>query len=256
MYANNEIGVIQPIREIGKIARERGVLFHTDATQAVGKVPINVDQDNIDLMSISAHKMYGPKGVGALYVRRKNPRVQLTAQMDGGGHERGMRSGTLNVPGIVGLGEACAICQREMADEAARLGELRDKLKDRLLAELDEVYINGSLRHRLPNNLNMSFAYVEGESLLMGIDDIAVSSGSACTSATLEPSYVLRALGIPDDLAHTSIRFGLGRFNTEEEVDYVAGRVIEVVRKLRELSPLYEMAKEGVDLKKVEWVKE
>jgi cysteine desulfurase len=256
MYANNEIGVIQPIREIGKIARERGVLFHTDATQAVGKVPINVDQDNIDLMSISAHKMYGPKGVGALYVRRKNPRVQLTAQMDGGGHERGMRSGTLNVPGIVGLGEACAICQREMADEAARLAVLRDKLKDRLLAELDEVYINGSLEHRLPNNLNMSFAYVEGESLLMGIDDIAVSSGSACTSATLEPSYVLRALGIPDDLAHTSIRFGLGRFNTEEEVDYVAARVIEVVRKLRELSPLYEMAKEGVDLKKVEWAKE
>jgi cysteine desulfurase len=256
MYANNEIGVIQPIREIGKIARERGVLFHTDATQAVGKVPINVDQDNIDLMSISAHKIYGPKGVGALYVRRKNPRVQLTAQMDGGGHERGMRSGTLNVPGIVGLGEACAICQREMADEGARLAALRDKLKDRLLAELDEVYINGSLEHRLPNNLNMSFAYVEGESLLMGIDDIAVSSGSACTSATLEPSYVLRALGIPDDLAHTSIRFGLGRFNTEEEVDYVAGRVIEVVRKLRELSPLYEMAKEGVDLKKVEWAKE
>ncbi|MGD0201269.1 MAG: IscS subfamily cysteine desulfurase [Bryobacteraceae bacterium] len=256
MYANNEIGVIQPIREIGKIARQRGVLFHTDATQAVGKVPINVDEDNIDLMSISAHKMYGPKGIGALYVRRKDPRVQLTAQMDGGGHERGMRSGTLNVTGIVGLGEACAICQREMADEAARLAALRDKLKDRLLAELDDVYINGSLEHRLPNNLNMSFAYVEGESLLMGIDEIAVSSGSACTSATLEPSYVLRALGIPDDLAHTSIRFGLGRFNTEEEVDYVAARVIDVVRKLRELSPLYEMAKEGVDLKKVEWVKE
>ncbi len=214
----------------------------------MGKVPIDVDEDNIDLMSISAHKMYGPKGIGALYVRRKNPRVQLTAQMDGGGHERGMRSGTLNVPGIVGLGEACAICQREMAEESVRLAALRDRLKDRLLAGLDEVYINGSMEHRLPGNLNMSFAYVEGESLLMGISDIAVSSGSACTSATLEPSYVLKALGVGDDLAHTSIRFGLGRFNTEEEVDYVAARVIEVVTKLRELSPLYEMAKEGVDL--------
>jgi cysteine desulfurase len=255
MFANNEIGVLQPIREIGQIAHANGVLFHTDATQAVGKVPINVDEDRIDLMSISAHKMYGPKGIGALYVRRKNPRVQLTAQMDGGGHERGMRSGTLNVPGIVGLGEACAICQREMAEEAPRMAYLRDKLKDRLLAELDEVYINGSMEHRLPNNLNMSFAYVEGESLLMGINDIAVSSGSACTSATLEPSYVLKALGVGDDLAHTSIRFGLGRFNTEEEVDYVAARVVEVVKKLRELSPLYEMAKEGVDLKKVEWDK-
>lgn len=256
MYANNEIGVIQPIREIGRIARERGVLFHTDATQAVGKVPIRVDDDNIDLMSISAHKMYGPKGIGALYVRRKNPRVQLTAQMDGGGHERGMRSGTLNVPGIVGLGEACAICQTEMAGESLRLAALRDRLKDRLLAGLDEVYINGSMEHRLAGNLNMSFAYVEGESLLMGISDIAVSSGSACTSATLEPSYVLRALGVGDALAHTSIRFGLGRFNTEEEVDYVAARVIEVVRKLRELSPLYEMAKEGVDLSQVGWNKE
>jgi len=256
MYANNEIGVIQPIREIGRIARERGGLFHTDATQAVGKVPIRVDDDNIDLMSISAHKMYGPKGIGALYVRRKNPRVQLTAQMDGGGHERGMRSGTLNVPGIVGLGEACAICQTEMAGESVRLAALRDRLKDRLLAGLDEVYINGSMEHRLAGNLNMSFAYVEGESLLMGISDIAVSSGSACTSATLEPSYVLRALGVGDALAHTSIRFGLGRFNTEEEVDYVAARVIEVVRKLRELSPLYEMAKEGVDLSQVGWNKE
>ncbi len=256
MHANNEIGVLQPIREIGRIARERGVLFHTDATQSVGKVPVNVEEDCIDLMSISAHKMYGPKGIGALYVRRKNPRVQLTAQMDGGGHERGMRSGTLNVPGIVGLGEACAVCQKEMADEAVRLAALRDRLKDRLLSELDEVYINGSLEHRLPNNLNMSFAYVEGESLLMGMNDVAVSSGSACTSATLEPSYVLRAIGVGDDLAHTSIRFGLGRFNTEEEVDYVAARVVEVVRKLRELSPLYEMAKDGVDLKKVEWVKE
>jgi len=241
---------------IGRIARERGVLFHTDATQAVGKVAIHVDEDNIDLMSISAHKMYGPKGIGALYVRRKNPRVQLTAQMDGGGHERGMRSGTLNVPGIVGLGEACAICQGEMGEEAVRLAALRDRLKDRLLAGLDEVYINGSMEHRLAGNLNMSFAYAEGESLLMGIGDIAVSSGSACTSATLEPSYVLRALGVGDALAHTSIRFGLGRFNTEEEVDYVAARVIEVVKKLRALSPLYEMAKEGVDLSQVGWNKE
>ncbi len=256
MFANNEIGVIQPIREIGRIAGEHGVLFHTDATQAVGKVPINVDEDNIDLMSISAHKMYGPKGIGALYVRRKNPRVQLTAQMDGGGHERGMRSGTLNVPGIVGLGEACAICQAEMAEESVRLAGLRDRLKDRLLAGLDEIYINGSMEHRLAGNLNISFAYAEGESLLMGISDIAVSSGSACTSATLEPSYVLKALGVGDALAHTSIRFGLGRFNTEEEVDYVAARVIEVVKKLRDLSPLYEMAKEGVDLSQVGWNKE
>ena len=256
MHANNEIGVLQPIREIGRIARERGVLFHTDATQSVGKVPVNVNDDNIDVMSLSGHKMYGPKGVGALYVRRKNPRVQLTAQMDGGGHERGMRSGTLNVAGIVGMGEACAICQAEMAEESARLAGLRDRLKDRLYAELDEIYVNGSMERRLPNNLNVSFAYVEGESLLMGIHDVAVSSGSACTSATLEPSYVLRALGVSDDLAHTSIRFGLGRFNTLEEVDYVAGRVIEVVTKLRELSPLYEMAREGVDLKKVEWSKD
>jgi len=256
MHANNEIGVLQPIREIGRITRGRGVLFHTDATQSVGKVPVSVEDDFIDLMSISAHKMYGPKGIGALYVRRKNPRVQLTAQMDGGGHERGMRSGTLNVPGIVGLGEACAVASREMAPEAVRLAEMRDRLKDTLLAELDEVYINGSLEHRLPNSLNMSFAYVEGESLLMGINDVAVSSGSACTSATLEPSYVLKALGVGDDLAHTSIRFGLGRFNTGEEVDYVAARVIQVVRKLRELSPLYEMAKLGIDLNKVEWVKD
>lgn len=256
MWANNEIGVLQPIREIGRIARERGVLFHTDATQAVGKVPVNVEQDNVDLMSLSAHKMYGPKGVGALYVRRKNPRVQLAAQMDGGGHERGMRSGTLNVPGIVGFGEACAICHREMAEEARRLQQLRDRLKDRLLAELDEVYVNGSLEHRLPNNLNMSFAYVEGESLMMAMKDVAVSSGSACTSATLEPSYVLKALGVGPDLAHTSIRFGLGRFNTADEIDYAAERVIEAVRRLRELSPLYEMAKEGVDLKKVNWPRE
>jgi cysteine desulfurase len=253
MYANNEIGVLQPVAEIGKIAKERGVLFHTDGTQAAGKIPVNVTQDNIDLMSISAHKMYGPKGVGALYVRRRNPRVQLTAQMDGGGHERGMRSGTLNVPGIVGLGEACALAKAEMAEESKRMAYLRDKLKDRLLASLDEVYINGTQEHRLPNNLNISFAYVEGESLLMGINDVAVSSGSACTSATLEPSYVLKALGAGDDLAHSSIRFGLGRFNTEEEVDYVAEKVIDVVKKLRELSPLYEMFKEGVDLSKVQW---
>jgi len=253
MHANNEIGVLQPVREIGRIAHERGVLFHSDGTQAVGKVPVNVLEDNIDLLSISAHKMYGPKGVGALYVRRRNPRVQLTAQIDGGGHERGMRSGTLNVPGIAGLGEACAIAKKEMAEEAKRLSYLRDKLKDRLLASLDEVYINGTMEHRLPNNLNISFAYVEGESLLMGINDIAVSSGSACTSATLEPSYVLKALGAGDDLAHSSIRFGLGRFNTEDEVDYVAAKVIDVVKKLRELSPLYEMFKEGVDLSKVQW---
>jgi cysteine desulfurase len=207
-------------------------------------------------MSLTAHKIYGPKGVGALYVRRRNPRVQLTAQMDGGGHERGMRSGTLNTPGIVGFGEAAAICQREMAEESKRLAHLRDKLKDKLQSELDEVFINGTMDSRLPNNLNISFAYVEGESLLMGINDIAVSSGSACTSATLEPSYVLKALGVGDDLAHTSIRFGLGRFNTEEEVDYVAGRVIETVRKLRDLSPLYEMAKEGIDLSQVAWAAE
>jgi cysteine desulfurase len=253
MHANNEIGVLQPIREIGRIARERGVLFHTDATQSVGKVPVDAGLDHIDLMSLSGHKMYGPKGIGALYVRRKNPRVQITAQMDGGGHERGMRSGTLNVTGIVGLGEACAICRQEMAAESLRLAALRDRLKDRILTRLDEVYINGSLEHRLPSNLNLSFAYVEGESLLMGIKDVAVSSGSACTSATLEPSYVLKALGVGDELAHTSIRFGLGRFNTAEEVDYVADHVIEAVQRLRELSPLYELAKEGVDLKKVHW---
>jgi cysteine desulfurase len=253
MYANNEIGVIQPIAELGKIAKSKGALLHTDATQAVGKVPVNVIKDNIDLMSMSGHKMYGPKGVGALYVRRKSPRVQITAQMDGGGHERGMRSGTLNVPGIVGLGEACALCQAEMTEESKRMAFLRDKLMNKLQSELDETYINGTMEHRLPNNLNISFAYVEGESLLMGINDIAVSSGSACTSATLEPSYVLKALGAGDDLAHSSIRFGLGRFNTEEEVDYVAAKVIDVVKKLRDLSPLYEMAKEGIDLSKVQW---
>jgi cysteine desulfurase len=253
MYANNEIGVVQPIREIGKLCKERGILFHTDMVQAAGKIPVNVIEDNIDLASISAHKIYGPKGVGALYVRRKSPRVQITAQMDGGGHERGMRSGTLNVPGIVGLGAACAISQAEMAEETKRLQGMRDYLKERLMSELDEIYINGSWEHRLPHNLNISFAYVEGESMLMGINDIAVSSGSACTSATLEPSYVLKALGMGDDLAHSSIRFGIGRFNTQEEVEYTASRVIEVVKKLRELSPLYEMAKEGIDLTKVQW---
>ncbi len=253
MYANNEIGVIQPVAEIGAICKERGVLFHSDGVQAVGKIPVNVITDKIDLLSITGHKIYGPKGVGALYVRRKGPRVQLTAQMDGGGHERGMRSGTLNVPGIVGLGEACAICQKEMTAESARHRQMRDWLKNKLESELDETFINGSMEHRLPHNLNMSFAYVEGESLLMGINDIAVSSGSACTSATLEPSYVLKALGVGDDLAHTSIRFGIGRFNTQEELEYTAKRMIEVVRKLRDLSPLYEMAKEGIDLSKVQW---
>ena len=253
MYANNEIGVIQPIAEIGKIAKEKGVLFHVDGVQAAGKIPVDVQKDNIDLLSISAHKMYGPKGVGALYVRRRNPRVQLAAVIDGGGHERGMRSGTLNVPGIVGLGAAAEICQKEMPEESARMLALRTRLKDGLYARLDELYINGSMEHRLPNNLNISFAFVEGESLLMGINDIAVSSGSACTSATLEPSYVLKALGVGEDLAHTSIRFGLGRFNTQEDVDYVVDRVSEVVIRLRELSPLYEMAKEGVDLSKLTW---
>ena len=253
MAANNEIGVLQPIAEIGKLCHERGILFHTDAVQALGRIPLDVQAMDIDLMSISAHKMYGPKGIGALYVRRKNPRVQLTPIIDGGGHERGMRSGTLNVPGIVGLGKACEICKQEMAAESERLRAWRDRLRDGILSQLEEVYINGSMEHRLPNNLNLSFAYVEGESLLMGINDIAVSSGSACTSATLEPSYVLKALGVGDELAHTSIRFGLGRFNTEEEVDYVIGRVVETVKRLRELSPLYEMAKEGMDLKKVAW---
>jgi cysteine desulfurase len=253
MYANNEMGVINPIQEIGKIAKEHGIFFASDGVQAVGKIPVDVQKDNIDLLAISAHKIYGPKGVGALYVRRRNPRVQLAAIIDGGGHERGMRSGTLNVPGIVGLGAACEIAQKEMAEESARLRKLRDRLKTGLEAKLDEVYINGSLEHRLPNNLNMSFAYVEGESLLMGINDIAVSSGSACTSATLEPSYVLKALGVGEDLAHTSIRFGLGRFNTEEEVDYVTEKMVQVVTKLRELSPLYEMAKEGIDISKVNW---
>ena len=253
MYANNEIGVIQPIQEIGKIAKEKGILFHTDGVQAAGKIPVDVQKDNLDMISLTAHKIYGPKGCGALYVRRRNPRVQLSAQIDGGGHERGMRSGTLNVPGIVGFGKAAELCQIEMAEESRRLSGLRDRLKDTIFAKLDEVYINGSMTHRLPHNINISFAFVEGESLLMGINDVAVSSGSACTSATLEPSYVLKALGVGEDLAHTSIRFGLGRFNTQEEVDYVTNRVIEVVQRLRELSPLYEMAKEGIDISKMNW---
>jgi cysteine desulfurase len=256
MTANNEIGILQPIREIGKLCHEKGVLFHTDAVQAAGKVPFSVIEDNVDLASVSAHKFYGPKGVGALYVRRRNPRVQLVAQMDGGGHERGMRSGTLNVPGIVGMGKACEIARLEMAAESERLLALRESLREQITSQLDEVYINGSMEHRLPGSLNISFAYVEGESLLMGINDIAVSSGSACTSATLEPSYVLKGLGAGDELAHSSIRFGLGRFNTQAEVDYVAAKVVDVVRRLRELSPLYEMHKEGIDLSKVKWAAE
>jgi cysteine desulfurase len=256
MAANNEIGILQPIREIGKLCHEKGVLFHSDAAQAAGKVPFNVIEDNVDLASISAHKVYGPKGVGALYVRRRNPRVQLVAQMDGGGHERGMRSGTLNVPGIVGLGKACEIAQQDMAEESKRLLAMRESLREQITSQLDEVYINGSMEHRLPGSLNISFAYVEGESLLMGINDIAVSSGSACTSATLEPSYVLKALGAGDELAHSSIRFGLGRFNTQAEVNYVATKIVDVVKRLRELSPLYEMHKEGIDLSKVKWAAE
>jgi cysteine desulfurase len=253
MYANNEIGVIQPIREIGALCHAKGVLFHTDGVQAVGKIPVDVIKDNIDVLSLSGHKIYGPKGVGALYVRRRNPRVQISEQQNGGGHERGMRSGTLNVPGIVGLGAACEIAGAEMAAEAAREIELREYLKNKLETALDYTQVNGNMDHHLPGNLNMSFVYVEGESLLMGINDIAVSSGSACTSATLEPSYVLKALGLGDDVAHSSIRFGLGRFNTKAEVDYVADKLIDVVQKLRELSPLYEMVKEGIDLSKIEW---
>ncbi len=254
MTANNEIGVLQPIAEIGAIAKEKGILFHTDAVQAVGKIPVDVSQLKVDLLSLSAHKMYGPKGVGALYVRRRNPRVLLAEQISGGGHERGMRSGTLNVPGIVGLGKAAAIAKAEMPTESERLRKLRDRLNEKFHNSLDEIYINGSMEHRLPHNLNISFAYVEGESLLMGINDVAVSSGSACTSASLEPSYVLKALGAGDDLAHSSIRFGLGRWTTEEEVDYVVDKLTNVVKRLREMSPLYEMVKEGVDLTKMQWV--
>jgi cysteine desulfurase len=254
MIANNEIGTINPVAEIGKVTRERGVLFHCDAVQAVAKIPVDVEAMSIDLLSMSAHKIYGPKGVGALYVRRKNPRVRLTPIIDGGGHERGMRSGTLNVPGIVGLGKACALGLQEMGSESKRVFALREKLRNRLCGELDAVYVNGSLVHRLPGSLNVSFAYVEGESMLMGLKDVAVSSGSACTSASLEPSYVLRALGVGEDLAHTSIRFGIGRFNTEEEVDFVADHVIANVKRLRAMSPLYEMVQEGIDLNSVSWV--
>ncbi len=252
MYGNNELGVIQPIREIGELCKSKGVLFHSDATQAVGKIPVDVIADNIDLMSFTAHKMYGPKGVGALYVRRKNPRVKVTAQMDGGGHERGMRSGTLNVPGIVGFGKACEIAMKEMQSDAERLSKLRDKLENALL-QLEEAYVNGSIENRLPHTTNISFKYVEGEGLMMGIKDIAVSSGSACTSASLEPSYVLKNLGLDDELAHSSIRFGLGRFTTEEEIDFTIDCVTTAVNKLRDMSPLWEMFKEGIDLKSIEW---
>jgi cysteine desulfurase len=240
MAANNEIGTLQAVKEIGRIAHEKGIFFHTDATQAVGKIPIDVDDMEIDLLSLTAHKLYGPKGIGALYVRSAKPRVKLSPIIDGGGHERGMRSGTLNVPGIVGLGEACAIAEREMAAETERLKSLRERLQRQIAEQLDEVYVNGHPTRRLAGNLNMSFAYVEGESLLMALKEIAVSTGSACTSASLEPSHVLRAIGLEDELAHTSIRFGLGRFNTEEEVDYTARRVVEEVRRLRQLSPLYK----------------
>jgi cysteine desulfurase len=254
MLANNEIGTVNPVNEIGAVIKEKGagVLFHIDAVQGVGKVPFDVNAARADLVSLSAHKMYGPKGVGALYVRRK-PRVRITAQIDGGGHERGMRSGTLNVPGIVGFGKAAEIARLEMATEAPRLLALREKLRGGLQSRVKFTYVNGSLEHRLPGNLNISFAYVEGEAMLMGLKDIAVSSGSACTSASLEPSYVLRSLGVEEELAHTSIRFGLGRFNTEEEVDYVIDLVAKKVEKLRELSPLYEMAQEGIDLKSIQW---
>ena len=254
MLANNEIGTVQPLAEIGKITRERGVLLHSDAVQGVGKVPFDVQSMNVDLASITAHKMYGPKGVGGLYVRRSKPRVRLVAQMDGGGHERGMRSGTLNVPGIVGFGKAAELMMKEGKAEGERLLALRERLRNKLMSSLEEVYVNGSLEHRLPGNLNVSFAFVEGEAMMMAIKDVAVSSGSACTSASLEPSYVLRALGVGDELAHSSIRFGLGRYTTEEEIDYVADLVIDKVKHLRNMSPLYEMYKDGIDLKSVQWV--
>jgi cysteine desulfurase len=253
MAANNEIGSINPIKEIGKVCKEKGVLFHTDAVQAVGKVPIDVNAMGIDLLSLSGHKLYGPKGIGALYVRKKDPRVRLDALIDGGGHERGMRSGTLPVPLIVGLATACSLCRSEMAVESQRLIRLRERLRKGIMDRLDETYVNGHPTERLPGNINISFAYVEGEALMMGMKDIAVSSGSACTSASLEPSYVLRALGVGDELAHSSIRFGLGRFNTEEEVDFVIDDVARAVEHLRSMSPLYEMAKAGVDLKAVSW---
>jgi cysteine desulfurase len=252
MYGNNEIGVVQPIKEISAIAHKHGALFFSDATQAVGKIPVDVNADGIDLMAFTAHKMYGPKGVGALYVRRKNPRVKVTSQMDGGGHERGMRSGTLNVPGIVGLGKACELCRLEMESEAQRLSALRDKL-EAALTTMEESYVNGNRQHRLPHVANISFKYVEGEGLMMAMKDLAVSSGSACTSASLEPSYVLKSLGLSDDLAHSSIRFGLGRFTTEAEVDYAIENTKNAVNHLRNLSPLWEMFKEGIDLSKIEW---
>jgi cysteine desulfurase len=253
MYANNEIGVIQPINEISKIARKHDVIFFTDAAQAVGKIAVDVNKDGIDLMSLSAHKIYGPKGVGALYVRRKNPRVKLIAQMDGGGHERGMRSGTLNVPAIVGFGKACELCMNEMESESKRLSKMRDRLESALM-ELEETYVNGSREHRLPHVTNISFKYVEGEGLMMGFNkNIALSSGSACTSASLEPSYVLKALGLGDDLAHSSLRFGLGRFTTDEQIDFTIKAIKETVIKLREMSPLWEMFKEGVDINAIEW---
>ncbi len=253
MYANNEIGTIQPVREISAIAKKHGVLFFSDAVQAVGKVPVDVNKDGIDLMAFTAHKMYGPKGVGALYVRRKNPRVKVTAQIDGGGHERAMRSGTLNVPGIVGFGKACELCMQEMESDTKRISRMRDKLETELL-KLEEAYVNGSKEHRLPHVTNISFKYVEGEGLMMGFNkNIALSSGSACTSASLEPSYVLKALGLGDDLAHSSLRFGLGRFTDEEQIDYTIEQVSNTVLKLREMSPLWEMWKEGIDLDKIEW---
>jgi cysteine desulfurase len=253
MAANNEIGVLQPIKEIGEICAEKGVLFHTDAVQAFGKVPLNVQEQGIHLLSATAHKIYGPKGIGMLYVRRRSPRVRLTAQIDGGGHERGFRSGTLNVPGIVGFGKAAELMIQEMSVETPRLVYLRDKMRRTIIDAIDEVYTNGSIEHRLPGNLNLSFNFVEGESLLMGLKDVALSSGSACTSASLEPSYVLKALGVGDELAHSSLRFGIGRFNTEEEVDYVSKRVIHEVSRLREMSPLWELHQEGVDLATVKW---
>jgi cysteine desulfurase len=253
MYANNEIGTVMPMREISAIARKHGVLVFTDGVQAVGKIPVDVNKDGIDLMAFTAHKMYGPKGVGALYVRRKNPRVKVTAQIDGGGHERGMRSGTLNVPGIVGFGKACEICMQEMESDAKRISQLRDKLENALL-KVEESYLNGDKESRLPHVTNISFKYVEGEGLMMGFNkNIALSSGSACTSASLEPSYVLKALGLGDDLAHSSLRFGLGRFTTEEQIDYTIEHVTNTVNKLREMSPLWEMFKDGIDLNTIEW---
>jgi cysteine desulfurase len=253
MAANNEIGSLQPIQAIGKLCKEKGVLFHTDAVQAVGKIPVDVEDMGIDLLSLTAHKIYGPKGIGALYVRKRDPRVRLEPQIDGGGHERGMRSGTLPVPSIVALGEACAIAHREMDAESQRTFRLRERLRKGIMDRLPETYLNGHPTERLPGNANISFAYVEGEGLMMGIKDVAVSSGSACTSASLEPSYVLRALGVGDELAHSSIRFGIGRFNTEAEVDYVIDHVVHEVNRLREMSPLYEMVQQGIDIKKIEW---